>query len=403
MIRAFLAAIAVAVGVGGQTELQTAAGQPVKPPRFVLGVMYHEGGVPPVLARLHAATLERAGQGVRLHPGGATTTAFSPNKRKLALGTADTGVQFVDTRRMRPIGFVKLRAVGWVTSLSWQGGTVFAIVSGATRTTAFVVDPIGRQVLQRHRLRGPTLAAASSSGGIVVLTAPREGIGPVELSVVGAKGVESVTVAGIAGGSRAHNGENGYSAEQVTPGLAVDGGRAVVASSGRTVADVSLNTLAVWYHTLSRPTPLLSRLRNWLEPTAEAKILEGFQRTAVALEGGLVAVTGVDYSGATSEPAGLALVDMRDWSLRELDDQISDAMRVGDTLVAYGRRSGLGGYDLQGRRLFHLFEGRRIDGIETAGGLVYVYLGSERRAIVDAASGRVLGRARPGFLSVVGA
>ena len=148
---------------------------------------------------------------------------------------------------------------------------------------------------------------------------------------------------------------------------------------------------------------MLSRLRNWLEPAAEAKILEGFQRTAVALEGGLVAVTGVDYSGATSEPAGLALVDMRDWSRRELDDHMSDAMRVGDTLVAYGPRSGLGGYDLQGRRLFHLFEGRRIDGIEAAGGLVYVYLSSERRAIVDAASGRILGRTKPGFLSVVGA
>ena len=112
-------------------------------------------------------------------------------------------------------------------------------------------------------------------------------------------------------------------------------------------------------------------------------------------------MTGVDYSGTTAEPAGLSLLDTRDWSLHELDDEASGATRVGETLVAYGRRSGIVGYDLQGRELYRRFEGRLIDGIETAGRLVYVYLGAERRAIVDAASGRVLGRTKPGFVSVV--
>src|ERR671924_1161012 len=177
MIRAFLAAVTVAVGVGGQAELQPPAREPAKRPPFVLGVVYHEGGVPPDLARLHPTTLERSGQAVRLHLGGATATAFSPDQQKLALGTADTGVQIVGVRRMERRGFVKLRAIGWVTALSWQGGTLFAVVSGDRRTTAFVVDPIGRRVLQRHRLGRTPLAAEPEPGGVGLLPAPAGGVG----------------------------------------------------------------------------------------------------------------------------------------------------------------------------------------------------------------------------------
>ena len=403
MIRAFIAAIAVTVGVGGQSELQPPTRDPAKPPPFVLGVVYHEGGVPPELARLHASTLKRTARAVQLHLGGATATALSPNDRKLALGTADTGVEFIDTLRMRRIGFVKLRAVGWVTSLSWQGGTLFAIVSGDRNTTAFVVDPIGRQLLQRHRLRGRTLAAEPSSGGIVVLTAPRRGIGPVELTIVGGKGIQSVRVSQIFGGSRVENGEDGYRAQEVTPGLAVEPGeRAFIIPAGKTTAEVSLDNLTVEYHELSESVSLLGRLRNWLEPAADAKIVEGPQRKAIWLGDGLVAVTGYDYARATSEPAGLSLLDTEDWSLRRIDAKAGDAIWVGDTLLAFGADRGLVGYDRFGRELFHLFEGRHIEGIEAAGSLAYLYLGAERRAIVDASSGRVLGRVRPGFVSVVG-
>jgi hypothetical protein len=403
MIRAFLAAVAVAVGVGGQAELQPPAREPAKPPPFVLGVVYHEGGVPPDLARLHPTTLKRSGQTVRLHLGGATATAVSPDQRKLALGTADTGVQIVDVRRMERLGFVKLRAIGWVTALSWQRGALFAVVSGDRRTTAFVVDPIGRRVLQRHRLGRTLLAAEPEPGGMVLLTAPAGGIGPVEVSVSGGKGLESVRVPGIAGGGESSDRGGIPSFRQVVPGLAVDEDdeRALIVSAQDEVATVDLGDLAVEYHDVSRPTSLLGRVRNWLEPTAEAKTLAGPQRKAVWLGDGLVAVTGSDYSGATSDAAGLSLLDTRDWSLHRLDGDTSDATRVGDTLVAYARRSGLVGYDLGGRELYRLFEGREIDGIETSSGLVYVYLGGKRRAIVDAGSGRVLGRAKPGFISIV--
>ena len=403
MIRTFLAAIAVVTGIGGQAALRPLAREPAKPPPFVLGVVYHEGGIPPRLTRLDPLSLEHEGQGLRLPLGGATATAFSPHGSRLALGTVHPGVEIVDPRRMKEVGFVKLGGIGWVTFLSWQQGTVFAVVSDETHTTALVVDPRGEQVMQRHRLNRLFIAAAESNGGIDILTSPRHGIGPVELTVLGGKGATSVAIKGISGGTVTKNDEEGFRAKQVMPGLAVDkeARRAFVVSAGRYVAEVSLRNLAVEYHELSEPVSLLGRLRNWLEPTAEAKVIEGPQRNAVWLGNGLVAVTGADYSGATSEPAGLTLIDTSNWSIRRLDEETSEVTRVGETLLAFGRRSGLVGYDLQGRKLFQRFEGREIDGIETSGGLVYAYLGGKRRAIVDAASGVVLGRPRPGFVSVV--
>lgn len=304
---------------------------------------------------------------------------------------------------MRRVGFVRLGGIGWLTALSWQRGTLFAVVMGDDRTDALVVDPIGRQVLQRHRLDRTLLAAEPEPGGMVLLTARPGRIGPVEVSVFGGKGLESVPVSGITGGGESSGSGSSVSFRQVVPGLTVDEdeGRALVISAANKVASVDLGDLAVEYHEASESVSLLSRFRNWLEPAAQAKIVEGPLRQAITLGNGLIAVTGVDYSGATSEPAGLALLDTHDWSVRKLDDTTSYANRVGTTLVGYGGHSGLVGYDLQGRKLFHLFARREMDGIETAGGLVYAYVGAERRVIVDAASGRILGRTKPGFVSVV--
>jgi hypothetical protein len=402
MLKSFVAALALAVGVGGQAPPQPPPREPSKPPPFVLGVLYHEGGVVPELSRLDPLTLKQTGRAIRLRLGGATATAFSPTGGKLALATVEPGIQLVDTGRLRRIGFVKLGGVGWVTSLSWQRGTLFAIVSGERGTTALVVDPTGRQVLQRHRLAGTFLAATATDGGVAFLTGPPRGIGPVQLSVFGGKGLESVTVAAISGGMRARNSEDGYSAEQVIPGLAVGAGHAFVVSSGSTVASVRLDNLDVVYHTLSRPVSLLGRFRNWLEPAASAKVVEGPQRKAIWLGDGLVAVTGFDYSGAAGEPAGLTLLDTADWSVREIDEEAGDALRVGDTLLAFGADRGLVGYDLLGRELFHLLDGKQLDLVETARGLLYALGRGERRVVVDAASGRILGRAKPGFVSIVG-
>jgi hypothetical protein len=314
---------------------------------------------------------------------------------------------------------VNLAPPGWVTFLSWQRGYLFAVVSRDRSGAVAVIDPAGRRVLQRYRLARRIIGVQESRGAVVLLTAPRKGIGRLELTVVGGKGMDSVRVSGIFGGSQVENGGDGYRAREVTPGLAVEPGeRAFIVPAGKTVAEISLHNLAVEYHTLSEPVSLLGRLRNWLEPTAEAKVLDGPQRKAEWLTSGLIAVTGADYTTVTSaigldvqvDAAGLSLLDPHDWSIRRINEETSDFLSFRSSLLAFGDTSwghpapGLGvvGYDLSGRELFRRFEGTAVSWVESVEGLAYVSLDERRRAVVDAASGRVFRvvRSRPVSLVV---
>lgn len=419
MIRAFVAALAVAVGVGGNSPAPVQSPASAKPPGIVLGITWHANGLTRSrLTRLKPLSLEPFGRSLALGLGGASATALSPNGRMIALGDVNPGVELVDLKRMRKVGAVNLPSPGWVTLLSWQGGTIFAVVSGDRSGAVALIDPVGRRALQRYRLARRIIGVQESRGVIVLLTAPRKGIGPLELTVVGGKGIQSVRVSQIFGGSKVENGEDGYHAREVTPGLAVEPGeRAFIVPAGKTVAEVSLHNLAVRYHTLAEPVSLLGRVRNWLEPSAEAKVLDGPQRKAAWLASGLIAVTGADYTTVTNDsglelqvdPAGLSLVDPGDWSIRHVDDGTSDFATFQSSLLAFGDTSGgrpvdgngLIGYDLEGRPLFHLFEGRSISWVEPVGGLAYVSLSERRRAVVDAASGHVFGAVKSRPLSLV--
>ncbi len=329
------------------------------------------------------------------------------------MGTAAPGIQLIDLRRMKEVGYVKLGGTGWVTDLFWEHGTLFAAVQSDTNGAVFVIDPVGRQVIQRHRLQRAILAVEHGIGSIVLVTAPRNAIGPVELTVVGGKGMSSVPIPNVLGGSETENGADGFRARQVTPGLAIDraGRRAFIVPSGRTVAEISLRNLALDYHELSEPVSLLGRLHNWLEPSAEAKLIEGPQRKATWLGEGLIALTGADYTTVNDsngqpevhvQAAGLSFIDTSDWSLREINEETSDFTVSGSTLLAFGDTSwgdpaakglGLIGYDHHGGELFQVLKGRRVGWLETAGDLAYVVVDDRRRVVVDAASGRVLARA----------
>jgi hypothetical protein len=406
-----VAALAVAVGIGDNNPVPVEAPASEKPPAALLGVTWHASGFArPKLTRLKPLSLEPFGRGLPLGLGGASATALSPGGRMLAFGDVNPGVELVDLKRMKKVGAVNVGGAGWVTFLSWQGGYLFAVVSEDRRSAVAVIDPIGRQVLQRYRLARRTIRVQASRGGIVVLTAPRKGIGPLELTVVGGKtGIHSVRVSEIFGGSQVENGEDGYRAREVTPALAVEPGeRAFIVSTGKTVAEVSLHNLAVQYHTLAEPVSLLGRLRSWLEPSAEAKVLDGPARKAQWLASGLIAVTGADYATVTSasgldvqvDAAGLSFLDPGDWSLRQVNDETSDFITFRSSLLAFGDTSwdhpahGLGvvGYDLTGRELYRRFEGTAVSWIEPVDGLAYVSLDETRRAVLDAASGRILSR-----------
>jgi hypothetical protein len=416
MLRALIAAIALAAGVGGEGGRPDLPA-PGRPPAAVLGIVWNETGfAEPELTRVKSVALEPFGRRVPLRLGGASATAYSPDHRWLALGNGtDASIQLIDLRRMKQVGVVKLGLDGWVTFLSWQGGYLFAVVDGETDRAVAVVDPVGRQVLRRHRLNRAILGAQAGPGTVVLVTGPPNHIGPIELTVVGGKGMSSVPVREIAGGWETENDSSGYRARQATPGLAIDapGKRAVIVPAGRTVAEVSLRNLAVRYHTLSEPVSLLQRLGNWLEPTAEAKVIEGPQRKAVWLGGGLIAVTGADYtvsmsengdSDVAAEAAGLSLIDTRTWAIRKIDDEASDFARFENTLLTFGVTDwaasskspgfGLVGYDFGGKERFHALEGTGVSWVEAVGGLAYVTLNEKRYAVVDAATGHVFARAR---------
>jgi hypothetical protein len=415
MLRAFIAAIAVVAGVGGEgaADLPTVPG---KPPATVYGIVWNETEfAKPKLTRLKSVALEPFGRRVPLRLGGGSATAYSPDRRWLAVGNGTgASIQLIDLKRMKQVGVVKLGLGGWVTFLSWQSGSLFAVVDGETDRAVAVVDPIGRKVLRRHRLNRAILGTQAGPGLVVLITGPRNHIGPIELTVVGGKGMTSVPVREIAGGWETENDSSGYHARQATPGLAIDaaGRRAVIVQAGRTVAEVSLSNLAVRYHTLSEPVSLLQRLRTWLEPAAQAKLIEGPQRKAVWLENGLIAVTGADYTVSTengdpdvaAEAAGLSLIDTRTWSIRTIDDEASDVARFENTLLAFGATDwtapakapgfGLVGYDLGGKELFHVLRGTAVSWMEAVDGLAYVTLNEKHYAVVDAATGHVFARAK---------
>jgi hypothetical protein len=416
MIRAFVAALLVTVGIGGPAPVPVPLSGPGEIPKSVLGILWNDSASSrPRLVHLKPLTLDPIGRAAPLRLGGGSATAVSPNGRLLAVGTGAPGLQLIDLRRMEEVGFVRFGGTGWVTHLDWERGTLFATVQRDTSGAVLLVDPIGLQVVQRHRIERTILAVDGSVGGTVLVTGPRSGVGQVELTVVGGKGMSSVSVSGIFGGSESENGADGYKARQVTPGLAIDreGRRAFIVAAGRTVAEISLRDLAVQHHTLSEPISLFGRLRNWLEPTAKAKLIEGPQRKAAWLGDAVIAVTGADYSTVTDangEPqvhvraAGLSFIDTSDWSVSTINRETSDFTLFEATLLAFGDTSwgdpaargvGLVGYDYRGRELFRVLKGRRVGWVEAAGDLAYVVIDERRRTIVNALSGRILARAVP--------
>src|SRR4029450_9041797 len=77
------------------------------------------------------------------------------------------------------------------------------------------------------------------------------------------------------------------------PALAVDpaGARALVVPAAAPLAEVALASGRVVYHDVHEAVSLLGGLRNWLEPSAEAKTAEGTERQAVWVGEQLVAVS----------------------------------------------------------------------------------------------------------------
>lgn len=332
----------------------------------------------------------------------------SPEGRALALGADDRGyVQLVDLDRMESRGTIDVGGRGYFERLHWVApDLLLASVSGLP-SRAVALDPVAQRVLSEHELQGTVVSSRPVEGGLVLLLAPSDRIGPARLAVFDGEGVRTAALPEVRAGWQ-HEGEteDDYRSRQSIPGLAVDptGGRALVVPAGNRVAEVDLETLEVAYHDLSEPVSLLGRLRDWLEPAAHAKTTDGPERNAVWLPSGLVAVSGSHYAadGDRMEvrPAGLALIDPGDWSVRRVSDEPNWVSMRGDALLASSWKQNSNEQavivlDADGEQRFALTR-RAADLTQASGGLLYVATGNGARyELVDLETGETVGRAAP--------
>jgi DNA-binding beta-propeller fold protein YncE len=401
-VAAVLGAATVLAGSGAARDA-TSATQAAAAAAPVLAMTW-DG--PPTLFRVRPDTLQRVSRRVRMG-GGAGLTALSPDRSMLVVG-GGTGatLRLVDLRRMRRLGgFLELGGAGFVTGLSWPApGRVLALVQDRSpRLVTF--DPLARRVVAVRELGGAISEVDSYAGGFVALVVPPNRIGQAALAVVDRDGgLRSVPLRNVrAGGERFDDGTGVPGIRNLRPGLAVDpdGRRAFVVSPGDRVTEVDLRTLAVSEHTATRRASLLGRLRAWLEPTAQAKTMEGVIVGAHWFAGRIV-VAATEYHGvrdnrlqATSD--GVKTIDVGDWRLRTLDESAAGFSVVAGRLLVYGAPygaragTGLDAYDRSGGLAFSLFGDRHVAYVQTAGRYAYVSTqNSSRHEIVDVASGRVL-------------
>ena len=403
----------VAACSGGDQEAGPTFSQ--APRGTVLGIVW-QADDSTLLRRFSPTSLAPSSQAVKLgHNGGAWS--FSPDESLVALaGAAPLEIRIVDIGRMRldkvlplPRDFARPPEEPAVTSLAWPTERrILALVEwGAWSHALVVIDPFERRIVSREAIEGTLVALARTHDGLALLLAPIGRIGPSRLLLVDSAGEQrSIALADVPAGLETIDPQRSVQRLAI-PALAVDpaGARALVVPAAGPVAEVDLASGRVDYHEVHESVSLLGRLRNWLEPAAEAKTAEGPERQAVWVGEHLVAVSGQDTHQTAkgdeqTTPAGLALIDVRRWTKRILDEHASQFSFSAGTLLAYGttwtdatheRGMGLTGYGLDGHERFHLFENEPIYFLETAGPYAYVWRGAQSPVVVDLRSGKVSG------------
>ena len=354
------------------------------------------GGYEQALVRLDPQTLARSGRRYVATGDHTFAWSFSPDRSRLVLGGQSGTLLLVDAKKLRELEYVDTGVYKLVQATQWIGARqVVAAVADccAGPTTLVAVDTIKRKVVARRRLSGSVQAAAHVPKGLVLLLGPDVGVGPSRLAVVGPRAtVRTVALDRIRSGQTRAT-EASPIVTYSSPALVTDpeGHTAYVLDSGSEAAEIDLATLAVTYHSLSRPVSLLGRLDGWLEDTAQAKgAPDGGRRHAIWLGNGVLAVYGVDDHGTvdaagtpqlTSTPSGLRLVNTCDWSVRTLDADADTAAVAQGALLTTGSAwhsdtqtetgTGLTIFGADGAVRAHLFGSRPL-WLETVGSRAFV-------------------------------
>lgn len=401
------------------------AAAPAKGERALLAVVPGSRG--PVLGRADKRALWIARRSPRLRLFNPVATwAYSPDGTQLAVGTESqagatpvASVQWVDPAAVTRIATTKL-GDGSVAAMAWSADRVNLVLRTWCCPGSFEIVGVSsrtHKVISRRRFERNVIDVRRAGGRLAVLTSPELGVGTASLLVVDADGaLRSAALDQIAAGFDVPD-ESGTPASfrQSIPGLAVDpdGGRAFVVPGSGPVAEVSLATLSVVYHTLAEPVSLLGRVHSWLEPAAAAKGLNGPVREARWLGAGVLAVTGADEAAlqvnnqlrVTRTPVGLRLVDTNTWGSRLIDRGADDVHLDGGLLLATGWRmssneaqSGMGiaVYGFDGARRVAALQGSAAFVDLSFRGRAYLSLIDTRTTqVVDLATGAVRERRAP--------
>jgi hypothetical protein len=319
--------------------------------------------------------------------------AFSPDRSRLAVGTACQAglslgtLQLIDLRRMRPVGCF---GIGPVAAAAWpRRDRLLVVVHSPLRI--FLIDPGAGRIVRHAPIEGAGPAEIARVGDRLVVLTRRTPGEPVRVAVAEARGnVRSVEIA-MPGASD----------------LVADprARRAYVVSTGA-VAEVDLDTLAVADHELQEHVSARGRRLAALGPTARAKEVSRAFRQALWVGGGQIAFTGSDttFEGRriSSRPVGLKLIDTRTWTVRTVNDQVSNAVLAGGVLLTKGGREGLAAYDARGVKRYELFGGRNVAVMEAYGGKAYLYVYVRSKPVpkvIDVRTGRALAGSAPHSLA----
>ena len=319
-------------------------------------------------------------------------SARSPDGTRLALARSYSrdGLRIVDLKRMRTVKAFKLIA-GLPDGLAWVAPRKILVAENGLSVVA--VDPTTGRQLWRRSVPVPYDRVAKSAAGFVLISAPHDyehAIGPTTLTTVSATGgVRSVVLDRIQTGAREPD-ETNPAGEQRRAGLAIDvaGNRAFVIGAGEPIAEIDLGSLAVTYHGGTRTL---------------SKLLDGPYREATWLPNGTIAVTGYDghaskdASGDITEsqtPAGVTIVDPRDWSSRLVDPSADSVVVAGDLLLAYSwfQGAGLGVFGLDGSSRLRALAGS-IQSVQVGAGMAFATMQNGtgwKLAVLDLVTGRVI-------------
>ncbi len=309
--------------------------------------------------------------------------SFSTDRGTLAVGGTGASLRFVDARRMRVLGDVRLAAGGnGVAGVSWlRPDRLIAFVRRPGDTTAVVVDPQRRSVLRRVALGGQLEAIGRLVDGVAVLLRPEDGIGPAQVALVDVAGsVRRAAVDRIPIGAPLQVDE-GEIARTASAGFAVDPAtRTAWVVGASALAQVDLVTLAVSYRS---------------SPRQLAKASEGPFRTARWLGGGLIAVAGGANSASRRadgtldtrvEPYGLRLLDVASGTSRTIDPSAAWFDPAGGLLLVRSGDEAVVAYDRQGAERLRIALGRDT-WVNAAGATALVCRQRELVAVVDLSSG----------------